>query len=244
MHATKVFATAEGGLVHSGDGELIAALRRMSNFGFAGGRSAEGPGFNAKLPEVLGLAARAKLDEIEMVAAHRMKLDAVYRAALGGFAAEKGFEFQELRGSRPALQFQSLLLPRAFAGHRRAIIDTLAEQGIGAAHYFSPHLGEQPWFRAHGVSEPLPVCDDVGARVLSLPVTDGMTEADVERVCTALIDAVDRGEQERRAGAAGRGRAGGGRARRGARARRDRQLCDHVGQYRRDLPHRREGQRA
>lgn len=189
MHATKVFATAEGGLVHSGDAALIEALRRMSNFGFAGGRSAEGPGFNAKLPEVLGLVARARLDEIEAVAAHRMKLDAVYRAALGGFAAEKGFEFQELRGSRPALQFQSLLLPRAFAGHRRAIIETLAEQGIGAAHYFSPHLGEQPWFRAHGVSEPLPVCDDVGARVLSLPVTDGMTEADVERVCTALIDA-------------------------------------------------------
>ncbi|ATY31999.1 DegT/DnrJ/EryC1/StrS family aminotransferase [Sphingomonas psychrotolerans] len=189
MHATKVFATAEGGLIHSGDAALIEKLRRMSNFGFAGGRSAEGPGINAKLPEVLGLVARAKLDEIEGVAAHRMRLDAVYRAALGGFAAEKGFEFQELRGSRPALQFQSLLLPRAFAGHRRAIIETLAGQGIGAGSYFSPHLGEQPWFRAHGVSEPLPVCDDLGARVLSLPVTDGMTESDVERVCAALIDA-------------------------------------------------------
>ncbi len=189
MHATKVFATAEGGLVHSGDAGLIDTLRRMSNFGFAGGRSAEGPGFNAKLPEVLGLVARAKLDEIEGVAAHRMTLDAVYRKALGGFAAEKGFEFQELRGSRPALQFQSLLLPRAFAGHRQAIIETLAAQGIGAACYFSPHLGEQPWFRAHGVSEPLPVCDDIAARILSLPVTDGMTASDVERVCAALMEA-------------------------------------------------------
>ncbi|MBB5710695.1 DegT/DnrJ/EryC1/StrS family aminotransferase [Sphingomonas xinjiangensis] len=32
MHATKVFATAEGGLVHSGDCALIDALRRMTNF--------------------------------------------------------------------------------------------------------------------------------------------------------------------------------------------------------------------
>ncbi len=75
MHATKVFATAEGGVVHSGDAELIAALRRMTNFGFAGGRSAEGPGFNAKLPEVLGLLAAAKLDELDAVADHRATLD-------------------------------------------------------------------------------------------------------------------------------------------------------------------------
>lgn len=189
MHATKVFATAEGGLVHSGDAALIAALRRMSNFGFAGGRSAEGPGLNAKLSEVMGLLAEAKLDEIEGVAAHRMALDAVYRDRLGGFAAERGFEFQNLRGSRPALQFQSLLLPRAFAGHRRAIIEMLRAEGIGAGHYFSPHLAEQPWFRAQASFGALPVCDDVAGRILSLPVTDAMTEADAEAVCIALMDA-------------------------------------------------------
>ncbi|UYY59605.1 DegT/DnrJ/EryC1/StrS family aminotransferase [Sphingomonas sp. S2-65] len=189
MHATKVFATAEGGLVHSGDAALIDELRRMANFGFAGGRSAEGPGLNAKLPEVLGLLAAERLDMLDSVAAHRMRLDAIYRERLGAFAAENGFEFQHLRGSRPALQFQSVLLPRAFAGHRGAILTMLEEAGIGAGRYFSPHLGEQPWFRAHGVSEPLPVTEDVAARVVSLPVTDGMTQGDVERVCETLIDA-------------------------------------------------------
>ncbi|WP_260597454.1 DegT/DnrJ/EryC1/StrS family aminotransferase [Sphingomonas endolithica] len=192
MHATKVFATAEGGLIHSGDAQLIEALRRMSNFGFDGGRSAKGPGINAKLPEVLGLAATAKLAEIEAVAAHRMTLDAAYRSILGGFASERGFQLQHLRGSRPALQFQSLLLPRAFAGHRRAIIAMLAEKQIGAAHYFSPHLAEQPWFRAHSVFDALPASDDVAGRILSLPVTDGMTVTDVEHVCGALIDACAR----------------------------------------------------
>jgi dTDP-4-amino-4,6-dideoxygalactose transaminase len=189
MHATKVFATAEGGLIHSGDADLIEQLRRMTNFGFAGSRSAEGPGLNAKLPEVLGLLATAKLDALESVAAHRMALDRLYRARLGAFADANGFEFQDLNGSRPALQFQSVLLPRAFAGHRAAILALLDEAGIGAATYFSPHLGEQPWFRAQGVSESLPVTEDIAARIVSLPVTDGMTEADVERVCEALIDA-------------------------------------------------------
>lgn len=192
MHATKAFATAEGGLIHSGDAQLVESLRRMSNFGFAGGRSAEGPGLNAKLPEVLGLAAAAKLDGIEALAAHRAGLDRVYRDRLGRFAAEKGFEFQKLRDARPALQFQSLLLPRHFAGHRAAIVAALAGQGIGAGHYFSPHLAEQPWFRAQALIEPVPVCDDIAGRIISLPITDNMTEADVERVCEALIDACSR----------------------------------------------------
>ncbi|MES2441800.1 MAG: DegT/DnrJ/EryC1/StrS family aminotransferase [Pseudomonadota bacterium] len=189
MHATKVFATAEGGVIHSGDTALIDALRRMTNYGFNGGRSAEGPGFNAKLPEVLGVLAAAKLGEIEGIADHRAALDKAYRTRLGGFAAEKGFEFQAQTGRRQAVQCQSLLLPRAFAGHRAAILAALAEQGIGSGQYFSPHLAEQPWFRANAVIEPVPVCDDVAARIVSLPVTDGMTEADVDRVCTALIDA-------------------------------------------------------
>ncbi len=192
MHATKVFATAEGGVIHSGDAGLVEALRRMTNFGFAGGRAAEGPGFNAKLPEVLGLLAAAKLDEIEAVADHRAALDRVYRNRLGGFAVEHGFEFQAETGRRQALQCQSVLLPRAFAGHRAAIIASLAAQGIGAAHYFSPHLAEQPWFRANAVIEAVPVSDDIAARILSLPITDAMTDADVGRVCDALIDACNK----------------------------------------------------
>lgn len=190
MHATKVFATAEGGLIHCGDTALVEALRRMSNFGFDGGRSAEGPGLNAKLPEVLGALAMARLEQLEGVAAHRAALDRAYRARLGGFAQAHGFEFQALHGARPALQFQSLLLPRPFAGHRAAIIAALAEQGIGAGQYFSPHLGEQPWFRSSCVIDrALPVADEVSGRILSLPVTDAMTEGDVDTVCTALIDA-------------------------------------------------------
>lgn len=192
MHATKVFATAEGGVIHSGDASLVEALRRMTNFGFAGGRSAEGPGFNAKLPEVLGVLAAEKLKEIDRIADHRAALDTAHRRHLGGFAEENGFEFQAQTGRRQALQCQSVLLPRAFAGHRAAIIATLAEQGIGAAQYFSPHLAEQPWFRANAVAGALPVCDDVAARILSLPITDVMTEADVERVCHAVIDACNR----------------------------------------------------
>ena len=180
MHATKTFAVAEGGLIHSGDAALIAELRAMTNFGFDGARSATLPGINAKLPEIVAILAQAKLDEIDSIADHRATLDAAYRGALSDF------DLQRVAGRRRATQFMPVLLPPALAHRRDAIQARLEAAGIGCGRYFSPHLGEQSWFRRTAVIEPTPVADAVSARMLSLPITDAMSVADVERVAAAF----------------------------------------------------------
>jgi dTDP-4-amino-4,6-dideoxygalactose transaminase len=189
MHATKTFATGEGGLVHSGDKSLIATLRQMANFGFGTTRAAQMPGINAKLSEMGGALASAKLAELDAVCDHRAALARAYSAAMSrlgpGFAAQA-----PMAQGRQAFQFWSLLLPTEIAGHRAALIAALAQAGIGSGHYFSPHLGQQPWFRDHAVIEPVPVSDDLAARVLSLPITDGMTVADVSTVIDHLAAAI------------------------------------------------------
>ena len=180
MHATKTFAVAEGGLIHSGDPALIAELRAMTNFGFDGTRSATLPGINAKLPEIVAILAGAKLREIDAIADHRATLDAAYRDALAGF------DLQRVAGRRRATQFMPVLLPAALAHRRDAIQAQLDAAGIGCGRYFSPHLGEQPWFRRTALIEPTPVADAVSQRMLSLPITDAMTVADVARVADAF----------------------------------------------------------
>lgn len=180
MHATKTFAVAEGGLVHSGDPDRIRRLRAMANFGFEEGRSATLPGINAKLPEVLAVMARAKLAEIDAVCERRAALEAAYRAALPGFG------LQRIGGRRRAMQFMPVLLPPHLAGKRDAIVAALEADGIGAGRYFSPHLGEQPLFRATALVEPTPVADRVAAAMLSLPITDAMTVEDAARAADAL----------------------------------------------------------
>ena len=180
MHATKTFAVAEGGLVYSGDVGLIDQLRAMINFGFEGARSATLPGINAKLPEVLAVMARAKLQGIEPVCDHRAALDAAYRAAL------QGFDLQASRGRRQVSQFMPVLLPAVLAGQRDAIAAAIEAAGVGCGRYFSPHLGEQPWFRATAQIEPTPVADVIAGRMLSLPITDGMTVADATRAADAF----------------------------------------------------------
>jgi dTDP-4-amino-4,6-dideoxygalactose transaminase len=180
MHATKTFAVAEGGLIHSGDPVLIDRLRAMAGFGFEGTRSATLPGVNAKLPEVLAVMARAKLANIDAVANHRAMLEHAYREALDGFA------LQQVTGQRRAMQFMPVSLPDRLAPHRDAIIAAMDADGVGVGCYFSPHLGEQPWFRATAVIEPTPVADRVAAAMLSLPITDAMTVDDARRAAETL----------------------------------------------------------
>ena len=190
MHATKTFAVAEGGLVHSSDARLIDTLRAMTNFGFEAGRSATLPGINAKLPEVIALMARAKLADIEAVCDARSAIEAAYRDALTGH----DFVLQRPYGQRRASQFMPVMLPARLARRRGDVIAALGDAGVGAGQYFSPHLGEQPYFRANAVITPTPVADDVAARMVSLPITDAMSPADAgviadrfAAVCAAMV---------------------------------------------------------
>ncbi|WP_342454652.1 DegT/DnrJ/EryC1/StrS family aminotransferase [Sphingomonas sp. H160509] len=183
MHATKTFAVGEGGLIHSGDVDLIATLRSMGNFGFEGSRNATLPGINAKLPEITAIMAQTKLAEIDGIADHRAVLEETYRATL------PDFQFQAVSGRRRSMQFMPVLLPEHIAHHRDAIVEAIEADGVGCGRYFSPHLGEQPWFQATAMIEPTPVADKIAGRMLSLPITDAMSVADARRAAEALANA-------------------------------------------------------
>lgn len=180
MHATKTFATGEAGVIHCGDPERLARLRTMGNFGFGRPREATMPGLNSKLSEVGALLGLAKLREFADVVHHREALAAVYRRNL------PGFRFQRIVGRRIAYQFVPLLLPEDCRMTRPAIIETLAAEGIGAAHYFSPHLAEQAFFAGICRRGDLSETASIAARVISLPIADEMTEAEVLSVCAVL----------------------------------------------------------
>jgi dTDP-4-amino-4,6-dideoxygalactose transaminase len=181
MHATKAFATLEGGLIYSADETVIERLRAMSNCGFDEPRIATLPGLNAKLPEVSALLALAKLNEFDLVMARREAVAARYRANLNAF------EFQHQAGRRTTHTFMPVLLPERCAGRRPQILRALADRGIGAATYFSPHLAEHPYFENTTVSADLTVTRAVAERIIVLPVSDTITMDEIDEVCRALM---------------------------------------------------------
>ena len=185
MHATKSFAVGEAGLIYSADTDRVARIRTMSSFGFGEPRTATMVGLNGKVSEVTALLGRLRLLDYDSIMEHRAALSNRYREAL------PEFQFQLRAPGTQAHQFVPALLPSGLGGRRAAIRAALADQGIATGAYFSPHLMEQPYFQKTCVAGPLPVCDDVSARMISLPLFDTMTHHEVDQVVASLQALID-----------------------------------------------------
>lgn len=185
MHATKSFAVGEGGVMYSADTELIGRLRAMANFGFGEPRTATMPGLNAKLTEVAALTAHLHLKDYERIVHHRAMLMQHYRSRL------TWMQFQAATTHVQAHQFVPAMLPRAMAPYRSETQHRLKRAGIGIATYFDPHLAEQPYIAANSVAGDLRVTRDVAARMISLPLYDGMGADEVDEVCDEMSKALE-----------------------------------------------------
>jgi len=180
MHVTKAFATGEGGLVYSANSELIHTLRSMSNYGFSQPRNAATIGLNGKMSEVATLLATLRLEDFDTVMQRRSHILELYRSALPELS------FQPASGLRQAHQFTPTLLPLEFASSRPAIQAEMRRRGVDSATYFSPHVAEQDYFRAHADLASLPVTNDVASRALTLPLFDTMTDDEARQVVSAV----------------------------------------------------------
>ena len=185
MHATKSFATAEGGLIYSANADTIRDLRAMSNFGFGQVRHATMPGLNGKMSEVGALLGLMRLASYDKIMDHRSALVQEYRRLLPDLS------FQTEKRNRQAHQFATALLPRGIMSKRLSIQEGLRAEGIGSGRYFSPHIAQQDFFADKAVWHSLDVTDDVAERMISLPLFDKMTKGQVRIVCDALRRQMD-----------------------------------------------------
>jgi dTDP-4-amino-4,6-dideoxygalactose transaminase len=147
---------------------------------------------NGKLSEVGALLGSLRLTDYDHIVKHRATMLHHYRAAL------PELDFQLRAPGIQAHQFVPALLPSPLKGCRAAIRAELAERGIATGTYFSPHLLEQPYFQKVCAGGPLPVCDDVSARMISLPLFNSMTHDEVDQVVASLHALIGVAEPARR----------------------------------------------
>jgi dTDP-4-amino-4,6-dideoxygalactose transaminase len=83
LHATKVLGIGEGGFIISTDVNLIADIRRRSNFGLNSNRQSIAPATNAKLSEYHAAIGHAALDQWREARAEWMAVGAAYRQRFG-----------------------------------------------------------------------------------------------------------------------------------------------------------------
>ncbi len=179
LHATKLFHTAEGGLMAGSNAAALAKLEWMRRFGHNGPEAFHGVGTNAKMTEIHAAIGLSVLPLIAQILAARQAIFARY---------DQAFDDEQWPIQRPVVRAETqhnfayypIVLPSESVLLR--LKQTLEEAKIFTRRYFYPSLAGL----FGGTDESTPVCADVSRRVLCLPLSAQMTSTAIERVIAGV----------------------------------------------------------
>lgn len=201
FYANKNLSSGEGGAIATDDPDLAAfatsyRLHGLDRDAWARYRPDSavvqydllGPGIKANLPDVLATLARAQLARFDELQACRRRLIDRYRARLATWPDIAMVPPEPVEGSADHLAV--VLLPERV--DRDAVRSELAAVGVGTSVHFRP-LHDFGWFREAKIPigpTGVETAERLRSRVLSLPLYPDLSEAEVDRVCEALGEAL------------------------------------------------------
>jgi perosamine synthetase len=201
FYANKQMTTGEGGMLVTPDPKVAERVRSERNQGRAPDMSQvdhDRVGFNYRLSDLHAAIGIAQLERLEELLNARENVAALYRERLTQLgAAPAGEEDEhdvvlpcENRGDERRSWFVFVVqLPAGT--DRDAVIASLVGQGIASKAYL-PCIHLLPPYRERFGFEggEFPIAERVAERSLALPFFNSMTESQIDRVCTALAEAL------------------------------------------------------
>jgi len=188
FHATKLFHTIEGGALVYKDPALKPVLDAHKNFGFDAGGSAEYIGGNAKMSEFQAAMGLSVLPHVGELIAERKLLTMRYRENLRGLDGVRYFT-PENSGSHN-YAYMPVMVDEAACGFTRdCLFDALKARGIHARKYFSPLTSDFACYRGKYTAD-LPVARKAAAQILCLPLFNGLTLGEADRICAVIRSAL------------------------------------------------------
>jgi dTDP-4-amino-4,6-dideoxygalactose transaminase len=187
---TKLVVAGEGGLIATRDATIAKRLRAARNYGDAGDGDPEVRGLNARMSEFHAALALGGLGGIEGRIERRNRIRCRYESRLGQIP---GIRFQQIcPANRSACKDFSLIVDeQQFGRDRDWLFDLLRQENIDVRRYFWPPVHRQKLYRSIWDGRPLPVTDYLSDRVVSLPIYSSLRDADLDRVCDAVLRAAD-----------------------------------------------------
>ncbi|MFD2632146.1 DegT/DnrJ/EryC1/StrS family aminotransferase [Idiomarina piscisalsi] len=177
FHATKLFHTIEGGAIVFKRKEDLETAKKMINFGITGPDVIEELGINAKMNEFQAAMGLCVLDEIEENLKARANVWKRY---------EKGLKrFLQLQTKTEGVEYNYAYFPVVFENESalEQKVERLQDSGIHARRYFRPSLSEVTCLEQN--SEQV-ISESLSRRVLCLPIYNGLSESDCERIISFL----------------------------------------------------------
>jgi perosamine synthetase len=194
FYANKQLTTGEGGMVTVGDAALKPRIDSERNQGRApdmGWLDHDRLGFNYRLTDIACAIGSVQLTRLDGMLADRARVAAWYREALAGLEG-LGLPCEDVGGERRGWFVFVVQVPRG--RDRDEVIHALRARGVQSKPYL-PAIHLMSFYRerfGHREGQ-FPVCEDVAARSVALPFFPAMTQAQVERVASALAEAVGQG---------------------------------------------------
>lgn len=180
FHATKSFATGEGGCIACTDVDLVQNVGQALNYGFCDSRLSRAASTNGKMSEFHAAVGLAELDGWPGKRAAMQQVAAEYQRQLAGTGlAERLLAAPDISSSY--VLYQAIDTVEA-ENQRRA----LTQAGIGHRLWYGDGLRGQPYFST-APGESLPNTEAIAPRMIGIPTAPDLTPAQVALVVQALV---------------------------------------------------------
>jgi perosamine synthetase len=185
----KVITCGEGGAITTDDQDLNRRIRLLRNQGMDPERRYFFPviGYNYRLTNVACALLCAQLEKRESLIQHRLRIYDNYRTSL---ESVPGIGLQPVADwAQPTPWLFCVTIDASqFGRPRDEVMAVLHQKGIETRPFFIP-MHRLPPYMEQSSSARCPVAEKLAAIGMNLPTFSGMTESQIERVCTALVAA-------------------------------------------------------
>lgn len=197
FHGSKILTTGEGGMLVTGRDDIAARVAVLRDHGRPPGDRQfvnTEVAFKYKMSAMQAAFGLAQLERIDELLQRKSRIFHWYSRRL---AEVPGLVLNRpTAGSTAVYWMVTAILDPALGVPKEVLMERLAEAGIDSRPFFGP-LSSLPAFAdspsARGAAERNPVACRLGPWGVNLPSGYNMDEARVDRVCRALLEAMDRG---------------------------------------------------
>lgn len=177
FYPTKNMTSGEGGMVSTADAGVARMVRLLRNQGMEKRYENEVVGFNTRMTDIHAAIGRVQLGKLAGWTAKRQANAEFLNANISGVITPK-----VAPGAVHVWHQYTIRVP----GHDRdAFAAALAERGVGSGVYYPIPNHRLPSYQR---TLDLPTTEQVAKECLSLPVYPSLTQADLERIVTAVND--------------------------------------------------------
>ena len=166
----------DGGALFTDDDTLAQAAREIRVHGQSGRYHHTRVGVGGRLDTIQAAVLLAKLERFDWELQRRAQIGARYQALL------EGIEQVSVQPDRNSVYAQFTVL----VDQREAVQAALKASGVPTAVHYPRPLNQQPAYARYCCPDCCPVSATLAARVLSLPMSADLSEADQDRVVHAL----------------------------------------------------------